>query len=143
MEMTDCNRCVVSKARMTIIDVLHPVTGRTFCYGKTVEDCRAEYPDAEEMTIDEFCASKAAQQRTPITWEATTAERFEKMLCVLPPADGTPGFRAFLVGEAYDHDAGNGRPRFQAFRTRGGLYEVASRPMTRAEFRAEMAKQAA
>lgn len=139
LKISDCERCFVSKAKSTIIDTLHPITGLTVCYGKTLEDCRAEYPDAEEMSVTEFCAWKAAQQRTPITWKETTAERFDEMLECLPPAGYGPG-PAFLVGEPWDHDAGNGQPRFEAYRQRGELYEVSSRPMTRAEFKAETKK---
>lgn len=142
MTMGDCDRCFASKAAGTVIDVIRPGTGRTWIYGKTLADTRAEYPDAEEMSLDEFCSWKAAQQRTPITWSATTAERYDEMLGVLPPIDWHHGARhGFLVGEPYDHDAGNGQPRYQAFRRRYGVHEVASRPMTRAEFAAEMGDQ--
>ena len=133
--MADCDRCFASRSRQTMIDVLHPVTGRTVCYGKTLEDTRAEYPDAEEMSVDDFCAWKATQQRTPITWSETTEAQFTEMLEVLPPALMITD--AFLVGEPYDHDAGNGQPRFQGFRQIGGRHFAGSRPMTRAEFRAE------
>ena len=134
--IADCERCLASKARETMIDVLHPVTGLTVCYGKTLKDCRKEYPDAEEMSVDEFCSWKAQRQRTPIAWTPTTEERFTEMLEVLPPAAGCRG--GFLVGEPYDHDAGNGQPRFQAYRQRGDTFETANRPLTRAEFRSEM-----
>ena len=137
LTMADCTQCVASKQNSTAIDVIHPNTGRTLHYGKTLAQCREEYPDAEIMTVDAWCEWKAAQQRTPITWSETTQKRFWEMLEVLPPAAGTPGFRAFLVGEPWDHDAGNGQPRFQAFRKHQGRFEVASRPMTRAEFHAE------
>ena len=135
MRMTECERCLASKKTATIIDMLNPDTGLTWCYGKTIEECRAEYPDVEEMTVDEFCEWKTAQQRTPITWEPTTAENYDDMLNVLPPAAFTGS--AFLVGEPWDHDAGNGLPRFTAFRRSGNTYEVSSRPMTRPEFREE------
>jgi hypothetical protein len=136
MQMSDCERCFASKARGTIIDVLRPATGLTACYGKTLAQIRDECPDATEMSIDEFCAWKSSQQRTPITWEPTTAERFDEMLGVLPPAAMRDN--GFLVGEPWDHDALNGQPRFSAYRKRGDVYEVSNRPMTRAEFRAEM-----
>jgi len=132
--MSDCTRCFASKARGTIIDTLHPETGRTFYYDKTLEMCREQYPDAEEMSIDEFCAWKAEQQHTPITWEETTAETFNDMLNVLPPAAMLRG--GFLLGEPHDHDAATGEPRFTAFRKRGGRYEVSCRPMTVDEFSA-------
>ena len=135
--MSDCERCFASKDRATIIDTIHPETGLSWCYGKTLAQCREEYPDAKEMSVDEFCAWKAAQQRTPIEWTPTTEARFCDMLGCLPPALMLRG--GFLVGEPFDHDAGNGQPRFQGFRRRGDVYEVGNRPMTRAEFRSEMA----
>jgi len=58
------------------------------------------------------------------------------MLEVLPPALWLRG--GFLVGEPFDHDAGNGQPRYGAYRRIDGGYMVASRPMTTAEFRAEL-----
>lgn len=136
--MTHRERCFASKSRGTIIDVIHPNTGKTVIYGKTLEECRAEtgYQDAEEMSVDEFCAWKAATQRTPITWRQTTEEKYDEMLNVLPPALWIGG--GFLVGEPWDHDAGNGQPRFAAYRYRDNVYEVANRPITRAEFRQEI-----
>jgi hypothetical protein len=129
-------RCIVSRSKQTVIDVIHPVTGLTVSYAKTLEDCRKEYPDAEEMSLADWCQWKAAQQRTPITWQETTAEQFGSMLGCLPPADYCVG--GFLVGEPYDHDAGNGHPRYRAYRKRGLVYETGSRPMTIAEFREQM-----
>jgi hypothetical protein len=137
LRMSDCNRCVVSKSKGTMIDVLHPNTGLTFFYGKTVEECRNKYPEAEEMGVEEFCQWKASQQRTQITWEETTEARFYEMLNVLPPALWESG--GFLVGEPYDHDYGNGQPRYSAYRLKNGRYETGSRPMTKAEYRKEMA----
>jgi len=138
MSMTDCERCFASRERGTIIDVLHPTTGLTVCYGRNLANVREEYPDAEEMSVEEFCVWKAERQRTPITWEPSTEERFEEMLCVLPPAAWDHGAGGFLVGEPYDHDAGNGQPRYQGFREFGGKYYQSSRPMTRAEFKNEL-----
>jgi len=141
MNMTDCKECFASKARQTIIDVLHPKTGLTVCFGKTLEQVRDEYPDAEKMTVDKFCAWKAERQLTPIEWKPTTEDRFNEMLEVLPPAlwlHGAGG--GFLVGEAMDHDAGSGKPRFEGFRQSGGHCYQGSRPMTRDEFRAECQK---
>ncbi|MDX9975438.1 MAG: hypothetical protein RBU21_20795, partial [FCB group bacterium] len=115
---------------------LHPDTGLTWYYGETLSECQVEYPDAEEMTVTEFCEWKAAQQRTPIEWKPTTRERFWEMLECLPPAAFIGA--AFLVGEPFDHNALTGAPRFQAFRQRGDVYECGSRPMTAAEFRVEI-----
>ena len=123
---------IVSKTAGTGIDFV--VNGRTRIYGKTLGDVREEYPDAEEMTLADWCSWKAAQQRTPIIWEDTTEERYYDLLgAVLPAYMGTGGF---LVGEPWDHDALSGQPRYQAFRQIGDLYVVASRPMTVTEFKA-------
>lgn len=137
VNMSDCTRCYASKARGTMIDTIHPATGLSWCYSKSLAQVREEYPDAEEMTVDAFSEWKAAQQRTPITWAPTTEERFTEMLEVLPPALWLRN--GFLIGEPWDHDAGNGQPRYEAYRQRSGAYLVGSRPMTRAEFRAELA----
>jgi len=136
VRFSDCQRCIISKSRGTIIDMLRPDTGRTWYCSETLEECRKRYPDAEEMSYDEFVAWKVRQQRTPVTWQETTRERFDEMLNVLPPAAMLGG--GFLVGEPYDHDAGSGLPRFSAYRRKCDRYEVASRPMTRAEFRKEV-----
>ena len=124
----------------TLVDLIDPANGLTVCYGKTLEVVRSEHPDAERMTVAEFCRRKAEQQRTPITWTETTEERYYEMLSVLPPACMRGG--GFLVGEPYDHDAGNGQPRYDAFRSRGGRFEASSRPLTVAEFRLEVLAEA-
>ena len=140
---TDETRCLISRKTGTVIDVLDPETGLTVCYGKDLDAVRATCPDAEEMTLIEFCTWKAQQQRTPMTWTETTLEQFSEMLGVLPPAAGTPGFRAFLVGEPFDHDALTGQPRYQGFRREENQYQVSSRPMTVAEFGALFGARAA
>ena len=137
VQMADCDRAFVSKEQNTIIDIVNPATGLSWCYGKTLDVCREEYPDAEEMDIDEFCTWKAERQRTPITWSATTKAQYWEMLECLPPAAMSKGW--FLVGEPYDHDAGNGQPRFSAYRQYGNTYETSSRPITRAEFHTAIA----
>jgi hypothetical protein len=55
------------------------------------------------------------------------------MLNILPPIAWN-GW-AFMVGEPDDHCAATGRPRFRGYRMRGNVYEVASRPLTVAEFK--------
>jgi hypothetical protein len=132
-----CDRCYASRSQEVIIDVIRPDTGLTWYFGQTLAQVRAEYPDAEEMSVDEFCEWKAARQRTPIAWTPTTEAKFYDMLGAVPPAAMTGG--GFLVGEAADHDAGNGRPRYAAFRQVGEAFETANRPMTVEEFREEMA----
>lgn len=67
-----------------------------------------------------------------MNWQHTTAERYDEMLGVLPPALWLA--HGFLVGEPWDHDA-QGRPRFAAFVCVDGQHFESSRPMTAAEFR--------
>jgi hypothetical protein len=137
MRVSDCERCYASKNKGVIIDAINPHTGRTCCYNRDLADVRAEYPDAEEMSISAFCAWKADQQRSPIAWKETTGARFNEMLGCLPPAMMLKG--GFLVGEPWDHDAGNGQPRYEAYREIAGKYYKSNRPMTRAEFRSSIA----
>ena len=125
--------CFISKSCHggTVIDTV--TEGKTDIYGKTLEETREEYPDAEVMTLEDFCDWKAKQQRTPIKWLPSTHAAYEEMLGCLPPIDWNSG--GFLVGEPYDHDAGNGLPRYTGYRRKNGKYQVSSRPMTRPEFR--------
>lgn len=73
-----------------------------------------------------------------IEWIETTAERYDEMLCILPPAIMT-GY-GFLVGEPFDHRECRIRhrtaPTFSAFAYRDGKFFEASQPLTIAEFRA-------
>lgn len=137
--ITDESRCFVSKSSGNIIDFVHQETGKTLYFSRSLETCRETYPDAETMTFGEWCEWKAEQQRTPISWgEEVTRERFMEMLECLPPATGTKGWREFLVGEPYDHDALTGEPRYNGFRRTGAGYFASSRPMTVREFRDEV-----
>jgi hypothetical protein len=124
----------------SIIDEINPETGRSRVYGQTLEEIRQRYPTATTIAWRDWLAEKARGQQTPIAWQPTTREQYHRMLEILPPvawqADG------FMVGEPYDHCAETGRARFTAYRVRGSgdyrRYEVASRPLTVAEFRAEL-----
>lgn len=133
----DCTRCIAVPGTDYIIDMIHPDTELTIVYGKTLAQVRAEkgeYAGAVIMDFDEFMRQKAARQHTPITWERSTAEKYDEMLECLPPASMYGG--GFLVGEPWDHDAETGEPRYQGFRHSGDGYYVATRPMTVREFRA-------
>lgn len=135
-EAFDAQRCFVSKTAHggSCIDLVKD--GRGVYGGRTLDEERVECPDAEEMTVDEFRDWKAAQQDAPPIWDETTEERFDEMLNCLSPA--LMCNKGFLVGEPWDHHAKSGLPRFQAFRRVGGKFLVASRPMTRDEFREVM-----
>ena len=138
MNAMDCKTAFATDE--TLIDTIHPATGLSWCFGKTLEIVQQEYPTAKVVNIDEWCKAKGERQNTPIEWEEVTEARFYDMLNVLPPAAMVPG--AFLVGEPTDHHAGNGRPRFQAFKAENGIertpeavkFFASSRPITHAEF---------
>ena len=123
----------------SIIDGIDPITGLTCINGNTEAEMLAREPKAVRMTWDAWQTAASARQQTPITWDGCTAEHYDEMLNVLPPIDWNGG--AFLVGEASDHDFATGRPRYSAYRRHGDVYEFSSRPLTRAEFRAELAKE--
>lgn len=130
MRISDCKYCIAVPGGENMVDVLHPETGLTVCYGKTLEDVRKEpgYEKAEIMLVDDFCAAKAKRQDSPITWTETTEERYFEMLEVLPPAFWKAG--AFLVGEPWDHHTLTGKPRFAAFWQKGKKFFEANRPLT-------------
>ncbi len=133
LTINECNECFAVPG-VTIIDVLNPLTGLTVCFGRSLADCQAEYPGAIKMTVDAFCASKAAKQDSAVTWEETTEERWEDMLNVLPPACWPECGGAFLVGEPWDHHAVTGQPRYAAYRRQNGKFFTSSRPMAKLEF---------
>jgi hypothetical protein len=122
-----------------MVDLVHPLTDKTLIYGKTLDDVRAEpgYEKAERMAVDDFCKAKANRQDMAITWTETTKGKYWDMLEVLPPAAMSNG--GFLVGEPWDHHATTGQPRFSAYREQFDKFYVANRPMTRKEFKAELA----
>lgn len=132
-ERIEPSECIAVRGE-TIVDVLHPLTGKTVIYGKTLEDVRAEkgYELAEKMSIEEFCRDKAYGQDAPVEWIETTAEIYDEMLNVLPPLCWRS--TGFMVSEPYDHHALTGRARYQAYIRKGGKYFASSRPMTAAEF---------
>ena len=136
MNMSDAMPCFVSLSRGMMIDTAPD--GRGTYSGETLAEVRVRYEDAEEMSLGAFCQWKAAQQDTPILWDETTEEQYYDMLGVLPPALIIPG--GFLVGEPDDHHAESGQPRFRGYRCTKGKFLVSSRPLTRTEFRAEVAK---
>jgi len=117
---------------MAVVDMVDENTMRTLCFKKTLQESQEEYPDAEFMRIDDFCAMKAEKQRSPIEWEETTEEYYDEMLCVVPPARIIG--QNFLTGEPFDHDALTGEPRCQALRVVDGRFYRSSRPMTLSEF---------
>lgn len=140
LTMADCVECYAVPGGDSMIDVIHPTTGLTVYGNKTLEQVQEEHPGAVRMLVDQFCKEKAQRQRAPITWSSVTEEKYVEMLEVLPPAMWVG--RWFLVGEPWDHDAGNGQPRFAAYCAHGGKYYTASRPITRKEMQEQIAATA-
>jgi hypothetical protein len=119
----------------SIIDGIHPETGRSCINGETLEQVQARYPLAVRMPWEDWRQAQIAKQDTPITFTRTTERKYREMLEILPPAAWEGG--AFLVGEPYDHSFATGRPRFQMYWQRGEYaYIASSRPVTYAEFKA-------
>ena len=139
LKASDCTHCFAVPGGQSMIDLVHPLTGRTVIYGRTLEDVRDQpgYENAELMLVDDFLREKAARQDTPITWTETTEAKFYYGLECLPPAAMSNG--GFLVGEPWDHHALTGAPRYQAYNQINSQYYVASRPLTKREFKKEVA----
>lgn len=133
--MKDFTELYAVPGENSIIDGINPDTGLTLVFAHTEAQVLEREPKAVRMTWAAWSAGAIErQQATAIAWEPSTAEQYDEMLNVLPPAAYAGG--GFLVGEPYDHCFKTGAPRFQGYRQRGDVFEVASRPMTIAEFRA-------
>lgn len=115
-----------------IIESVCPKTRRGHHSGEALHEVRARYPGAVLMTMTAWRTDRAQAQDAPGTWEPITEERYWELLNVLPPAAQKRG--GFLVGEASDHHAGTGRPRFTCCREKAGEFAEYSRPMSHAEF---------
>lgn len=132
IERAAARRCFAVPGTDSIIDLCGE-DGLSKCYRANLEEICKRHPGAVEMTLDAFCADKGARQDAePKVWTEVTEERYWEMLGVLPPAAQARG--AFLVGEAYDHHASTGRPRFQCFKRDGGKWFSLSNPITHAQF---------
>jgi hypothetical protein len=138
---TDFTHVFAIPGQNHIIDAVR-ADGRSMVNGQTLDEIKArgpEYAAVELMPWEDYRSAQIARQNTPITWARTSGRKYNEMLEVLPPAYWDS--YGFLVGEPYDHSAETGKPRFQAYRMRGGkgpysaIYEVASRPLTVAEFK--------
>jgi hypothetical protein len=126
-------KCFVSKNQESIIDFVF--NGKTERYGATFEQVKSAYPDADEMSFNDFCKWKGERQRTKILWNEIEEEIYFQYLRSMP-TECQSEF-GFLIGEVYDFDYGNGKPRFMGYRQIGDKYFVGSRPMTVSEFKEE------
>jgi hypothetical protein len=93
----DLKNVIAEPGGPSIIDYVNPMTERGAYSGETLDEIRKNYPRAEIVDIDEWLAARAAEQDTPVTWYETTAEEFDRMLGVLPPAYLSGA--TFAVGE--------------------------------------------
>lgn len=89
MKISDIKRCFYVPGKPGIIDAVHPTTGLGLYSGETLKQIRERNPGAEEGDFSEVCSCQADYWRRPPV--AITAERFEEMLCVLPPEDWEQG----------------------------------------------------
>jgi hypothetical protein len=131
---TDFTEVYAVPDRDSILDTINPDTGLTQVHGLTETEMLARNPEARRMNWEDFRQAAAARQDTPIEWLATTPDKYDEMLNVLPPALWVGG--AFLVGEPCDHSFATGAPRFAMYWHRGGgVFLTAHRPVTVHEFR--------
>ena len=132
MNYMECTQAFAVPGENHIIDLIN-ADGKSWHSEESLDQIRLRYPRAEIVELDAHCREKATRQDTEITWTPTTKATFWEMLEVVPPALQNGG--GFLVGEAMDHHALSGLPRFSAYaEMRGERYLVANRPLTRAEF---------
>lgn len=136
MHMRDFTHCFAVPGENHIVDVVHPATGRSLHFDRTLEEVQAHYPGAVLMPWEDWRQEQIKRQQTPITWGATTEHQYRYALEVLPPVEWRGG--GFLLGEPYDHDYATGAPRFHGYRQQGYRHFVSSRPLTVAEFREEL-----
>jgi len=83
LTMTDCKQAFAVPGSDSIVDLVHPVTGRSVHYGNTLEEIRAPILAPSWSSFDAWLQSKAERQHSPIEWTETTEEKYFEMLEVL------------------------------------------------------------
>src|ERR1017187_7460993 len=86
LTLDDCKQAFAVPGSDSIVDLVHPVTGRSVYANETLEQVNVRYPGAELVEFDAWLESKAERQHSPIEWTETTEEKYYEMLEVLPPA---------------------------------------------------------
>lgn len=130
----DAEQAFAVPGESSIIDVIHPTTGKSWIAGETLEEIRLRYPSAEVVNINDWQLQKAMRQDSPVLWNEITDGKYWEWLECLPPAIMFPN--AFMVGEPSDHHALTGKPRYQACVHVGDKYYASDRPMMVKEFTA-------
>jgi hypothetical protein len=118
----------------SIVDVIHPATGKSWIAGETLEQIRLRYPGAEVVNFDEWCKAKGDRQNSPVAWTEVSEKQYWDWLECLPPVAMKAS--GFMVGEPSDHHAASGQPRYQACVRVGDKHYASNRPMTVKEFTA-------
>lgn len=100
-------QCFVQPDTFTIIDTVHPITGKSVCYGHTLEQIQARYPGAIIGDIDEWCDKREASFLTDPS--EISEKQYDDMLNVLPPkrwiqARGPYGYESSF--EMIEHQSG-------------------------------------
>jgi hypothetical protein len=131
---TDFTEVFAVPGQNSIIDGINPSTGLSCINGHSLADMQQRYPNAVQMTWEDWRAEQAARQGAPVTFTESTEAQYHEMLNCLPPAAWL--LDSFLVGEPTDHSVSTGQPRFQMYTKRSNVYLASSRPVTVAEFRA-------
>jgi hypothetical protein len=116
----------------SIIDGIHPETGKSLVLGETLSEIQARYPEAIIMTWEEWREAEITRQEIPITWREITQGEFDRALNVLPPIAWER--KGFLLGEPFDHSYKTGQPRFTAYLQKGGRCFSSVRAITVAEW---------
>lgn len=132
--MADVTEAFAAPGSHSIIDAIHPITGRGLYSNETLDQISIRYPGAEVVNLESWCAAKGEAQNSLVVWDEISEEQYDNWLECLPPAAMTR--TGFLVGEPSDHHAVTGKARFQACIQKDGKHYASSRPMTRAEFNA-------
>ncbi|MEY2800918.1 MAG: hypothetical protein RL513_502 [Pseudomonadota bacterium] len=108
LTMSDCHRCVWSRAQATVIDFIHPHTGLTVCFRQTLAEVRDRYPDAEEGEYEAIAPDLEAARRAKYVTkpQRITAEDYQEALNCLPPLHwrGGGGAETFKMSEFYTAD---------------------------------------
>jgi len=96
--------CFYTPGKPGIIDAVHPGTGRGAYSGETLTETRERYPGAALGNFDEVIDAQDGYWRSPPV--EITAERFEEMLCILPPEGWVNGGR-WEVFKLMEYTAGD------------------------------------
>ena len=97
----DCEDCFFQASTNTIIDLVHPLTGRSIYAGENLEEIQKRYPGAVQVPWELAWEQKQEKEKRPV--QEITGEKFEEMLCCLPPRGWRNGGAAesFKISEMW------------------------------------------